>query len=199
MSGITYTKFPNYVWESKELTVQEKSTLFTLFLRLHNGKMTCFPKLETIGACIQRSPRSVSRYLKSLAEKGFIKIQNRGHKSNLYTILCGIIWDDNTDSMVELNESNCAENKDPEIEQSAIKTMEKVNSVVERNTSPATTNKSYPKYKKKNTSDWNPTTKPKDEYAYDMSKIKQQLRDNARQAYEEIKDNGKRTLTTGNC
>lgn len=184
MNGLTYVNFPDFLTEATDITLQEKMTILSLLKHKHGKKRTCFPTLKTLGRYLGRSERSVSRYLKSLKEKGYIKIQNRGHKSNLYTILCAITWDSNTDNMVLLNESNCEENSptNHSINSLAKSAMEKVNAVIKRNTT-----KPYNSYNYKNKVDY---SIPKDEYSLNMGSIRQNLISKGREKYKEITEKG---------
>ena len=169
MNGLTYVNFPDFLTEANDITIQEKMTLIGLLKHKHGKKMTCYPSLLTLGKYLGRSIRSVSRYLKSLKEKGYIEIYNRGHKSNMYKILCAITWDNSSDEMVLLTEDNCEESSSNNtisnsINSMAKKAIEKVNNVVKRNTNNWNNNKSN-----------NIIRCKKDEYSYDTNKIREMM------------------------
>ena len=168
MSNITYTSVQTHIDFFNNYSFGAKETYRALANHCHKGKITCNPSLDRIAKMINRSVRSVIRYIKELIESGLVKKQRRGHKSNIYTLTGHIAINPSTQKMEELNESNCLENNPDRNKVAENKT--KVSEIVERNVK----NKNYKNwvnYNKKKEEIF----KPKDEYDYDMKTIREML------------------------
>ena len=50
-------------------------------------KLECFPSQKTLAEALNRSVRTIQRYLKELYDNNIIARRRRGHLTNIYTIL----------------------------------------------------------------------------------------------------------------
>ena len=86
-----WTMVYNDFLESNVLTATEKIIFITIKKFADNEKLTAFPSTNTIAKYTGLSKRGIIKCLKSMADKGVIKIEKRnsserGHESNLYTL-----------------------------------------------------------------------------------------------------------------
>lgn len=62
--------------------------LYAVLLRYaKNETGEAYPALDTLATRLRKNEKSVRRYAKELSDNGLVHIQNRGKKSNLYTIM----------------------------------------------------------------------------------------------------------------
>ena len=85
-----YTKIPNELFTTEQITFKEKMLLFYLCMRA-GSKKVCFPSISRIAKELRISETTVISCIKALEQKGFIKKERRrnlngGNSSNLYTI-----------------------------------------------------------------------------------------------------------------
>ena len=85
-----YTKIPNELFTTEQITFKEKMLLFYLCMRAGSKKI-CFPSISRIAKELRISETTVISCIKALEQKGFIKKERRrnlngGNSSNLYTI-----------------------------------------------------------------------------------------------------------------
>ena len=81
-----FTQVPNFILKNEKLTVGEKMT-FAMFLSYAWHNDSCFPGQDKLAKDIGAGVRSVNRFIKGLARKGFLTIQRRGlGKTNIYTL-----------------------------------------------------------------------------------------------------------------
>lgn len=86
-----WTMVYNDFLESNLLSPTEKIIFITIKKFADNESLTAFPSINTIANYTGLSRRGVIKSLKSMAEKGVIKIEKResserGHENNLYTL-----------------------------------------------------------------------------------------------------------------
>lgn len=178
---IQYVQTQTKITHNTSLSCQARITYQVLMSYCHNNKITCFPNLKSIAEKVGKSTRSVIRYINELIGAGLVKRQNRGHHSNLYTLKGLIAYDDTFSTMIELNETNCT--KQDEEYSYAQKAMARVKKIIKNNTSDGNKRPYKKSYNKKDTAG-----ERKDEYAPNMDKILNQMRNNAREAFKDIKD-----------
>lgn len=53
----------------------------------YGEKLECFPSQQTLAEALNRSVRTIQRYLKELYDNNIISRKRRGHLTNVYTIL----------------------------------------------------------------------------------------------------------------
>lgn len=53
----------------------------------HGDKLECFPSKKTLLEALNRSARTIQRYLKELYDNNIIARKRRGHLTNVYTVL----------------------------------------------------------------------------------------------------------------
>ncbi|MDQ0149246.1 helix-turn-helix domain-containing protein [Eubacterium multiforme] len=53
----------------------------------YGDKLECFPSQKTLAEALNRSVRTIQRYLKELYENNIISKRRRGHLTNVYTVL----------------------------------------------------------------------------------------------------------------
>ena len=81
-----WTGVPNFILESKEISVGAKLT-YAMLLKYAREQENCFPGQERLADDMGSSERSVRTWLKELEKTGLIAIKQRGQgKPNLYTI-----------------------------------------------------------------------------------------------------------------
>lgn len=82
-----FTVISNDVIQNKNISVGAKSLYFLLSSYCFADKKECFPSQKTLAEQLNKSVRTIQRWLKELEENGLIQIKNRGYLTNLYTIL----------------------------------------------------------------------------------------------------------------
>jgi hypothetical protein len=81
-----WTGVPNFILESKEISVGAKLT-YAMLLKYAREMDECFPGQERLAKDMGNGARSVIRYIAELEEVGLITVQRRGQgRPNLYTI-----------------------------------------------------------------------------------------------------------------
>lgn len=81
-----WTGVPNFILESKEISVGAKLT-YAMLLKYARELDACFPGQDRLAADMGCSRRSVVRYISELAAVGLIVITRRGQgRPNIYTI-----------------------------------------------------------------------------------------------------------------
>jgi hypothetical protein len=81
-----WTGVPNFILESKEISVGAKLT-YAMLLKYAREMDECFPGQERLAKDMGNGARSVIRYIAELEEVGLISVQRRGQgRPNLYTI-----------------------------------------------------------------------------------------------------------------
>ena len=53
----------------------------------YGDKLECFPSQKTLSEALNRSVRTIQRYLKELYDNNIISRKRRGHLTNVYTVL----------------------------------------------------------------------------------------------------------------
>lgn len=53
----------------------------------YGDKLECFPSQKTLAEALNRSVRTIQRYLKELIDNNIIYKRRRGHLTNVYTVL----------------------------------------------------------------------------------------------------------------
>lgn len=86
--GSTY--IPNSYLLDNRLLDGEKTLLSLLQASCFGDKVETFPAQKTLAEAINKSVRTIQRYLKKLKELGYINIKRRGSISNVYSILIKI-------------------------------------------------------------------------------------------------------------
>lgn len=83
------------ILQNEDITSDLSNGAFRLYVLLqsycYNNKNTCYPSQATLGKLLNRSIRSVQRYLKELESKRYITWKRRGSISNIYTMMKKII------------------------------------------------------------------------------------------------------------
>lgn len=81
-----WTGVPNFILESKEISIGAKLT-YAMLLKYAREMDECFPGQDRLAKDMGNGARSVVRYIAELEEVGLITIQRRGQgRPNLYTI-----------------------------------------------------------------------------------------------------------------
>ena len=81
-----WTGVPNFILESKEISVGAKLT-YAMLLKYAREMNECFPGQDRLAKDMGNGERSVRRWLKELEVVGLISIQQRGQgRPNLYTV-----------------------------------------------------------------------------------------------------------------
>jgi biotin operon repressor len=81
-----WTGVPNFILESKEISVGAKLT-YAMLLKYARELDECFPGQERLAKDMGGGKRSVVRYIAELERVGLITIQRRGQgRPNIYTI-----------------------------------------------------------------------------------------------------------------
>jgi len=81
-----WTGVPNFILESKEISIGAKLT-YAMLLKYAREMDECFPGQERLAKDMGNGARSVVRYIAELEEVGLITIKRRGQgRPNLYTI-----------------------------------------------------------------------------------------------------------------
>ena len=81
-----WTGVPNFILESKEISVGAKLT-YAMLLKYAREMDECFPGQERLAKDMGNGVRSVVRYIAELEQVGLITIKRRGQgRPNLYTI-----------------------------------------------------------------------------------------------------------------
>jgi DNA-binding transcriptional ArsR family regulator len=81
-----WTGVPNFILESKELSVGAKLT-YAILLKYAREMDECFPGQKRLAEDIGNSERSVRSWLKELERVGLVSIKQRGQgRPNLYTV-----------------------------------------------------------------------------------------------------------------
>ncbi|URZ18774.1 helix-turn-helix domain-containing protein [Clostridium felsineum] len=82
--------------KNKDITSSLTNGAFRLYVLLEsycygNSKNTCYPSQLTLGEKLNRSVRTIQRYLKELESKGYVAKKRRGSTSNIYKMLKKVI------------------------------------------------------------------------------------------------------------
>ena len=81
-----WTGVPNFILESKEISVGAKLT-YAMLLKYARELEECFPGQVRLGEDMGATDRSVRTWLKELEKAGLIGVKQRGQgKPNLYTV-----------------------------------------------------------------------------------------------------------------
>ena len=81
-----WTGVPNFILESKEISVGAKLT-YAMLLKFAREENECFPGQETLAKQMGNGVRSVRRWLHELEKSGLLTIKQRGQgRPNLYTV-----------------------------------------------------------------------------------------------------------------
>lgn len=81
-----WTGVPNFILESKEISVGAKLT-YAMLLKYARELDECFPGQDRLAKDMGNGVRSVVRYIAELEDVGLIAIKRRGQgRPNLYTI-----------------------------------------------------------------------------------------------------------------
>ena len=81
-----WTGVPNFILESKEISVGAKLT-YAMLLKYARELDNCFPGQDRLAKDMGNGERSVRRWLQELEGVGLISIQQRGQgRPNLYTV-----------------------------------------------------------------------------------------------------------------
>src|SRR4030042_5958051 len=81
-----WTGVPNFILESKEISVGSKLT-YAMLLKYAREMNECFPGQDRLAEDMGTTRQSVNTYIKELREVGLITVQRRGQgRPNLYTI-----------------------------------------------------------------------------------------------------------------
>jgi len=81
-----WTGVPNFILESKEISVGAKLT-YAMLLKYAREMDECFPGQERLAKDMGCGQRSIVRYIAELEDVGLIAIKKRGQgRPNLYTI-----------------------------------------------------------------------------------------------------------------
>lgn len=80
----------NYtILQNNDITLNISDRAFRLYCLLksmaYGEKTSCYPSQVYLAEKLNRSVRSIQRYLKELLKAGYIKIKRRGSISNIYT------------------------------------------------------------------------------------------------------------------
>jgi DNA replication protein len=85
-SGFHFTIVDNYILEGAELSDSEQIVYIHL-KKYASSSNSCFPGVPTLATKLKRSKNYVRDVLKTLEDKGYIKIDYRYGQSNEYTLL----------------------------------------------------------------------------------------------------------------
>ncbi|PJI07669.1 helix-turn-helix domain-containing protein [Clostridium sp. CT7] len=82
--------------QNKDITSDLSNGAFRLYILLQsycygNQKHTCYPSQATLSKQLNRTTRTIQRYLKELEDKGYIEKKRRGSISNIYKMLKKVI------------------------------------------------------------------------------------------------------------
>ena len=81
-----WTGVPNFILESKEISVGAKLT-YAMLLKYARELDECFPGQDRLAKDMGTTRQSVNTYIKDLRKAGLITVQRRGQgRPNLYTI-----------------------------------------------------------------------------------------------------------------
>lgn len=81
-----WTGVPNFILESKEISVGAKLT-YAMLLKYARELDECFPGQDRLAKDMGNGERSVRRWLKELEDAGLVSIRQRGQgRPNLYTV-----------------------------------------------------------------------------------------------------------------
>lgn len=81
-----WTGVPNFILESKELSVGAKLT-YAMLLKYARELDECFPGQDRLARDIGASRQSVNAYIAELGRAGLVSVKRRGQgKPNLYTV-----------------------------------------------------------------------------------------------------------------
>jgi biotin operon repressor len=81
-----WTGVPNFILESKELSVGAKLT-YAMLLKYARELEQCFPGQARLAADIGSTRQSVNTYIRELRQAGFIAVVRRGQgRPNVYTV-----------------------------------------------------------------------------------------------------------------
>ena len=81
-----WTGVPNFILESKEISVGSKLT-YAMLLKYARELDDCFPGQDRLAQDLGTTRQSVNCYIKDLRKAGLITVQRRGQgRPNLYTI-----------------------------------------------------------------------------------------------------------------
>jgi len=81
-----WTGVPNFILESKEISVGAKLT-YAMLLKYARELDDCFPGQDRLAKDLGTTRQSVNAYIKDLRKAGLITVQRRGQgRPNLYTI-----------------------------------------------------------------------------------------------------------------
>lgn len=81
-----WTGVPNFILESKELSLGAKLT-YAMLLKYAREDDECFPGQDRLGDDIGTSRQSVNTYIKELRDASLVTIRRRGQgRSNIYIV-----------------------------------------------------------------------------------------------------------------
>jgi biotin operon repressor len=81
-----WTGVPNFILESKEISVGSKLT-YAMLLKYARELDDCFPGQDRLAQDLGTTRQSINSYIKDLRKAGLITVQRRGQgRPNLYTI-----------------------------------------------------------------------------------------------------------------
>ena len=81
-----WTGVPNFILESKEVSVGAKLT-YAMLLKYARELDECFPGQDRLAEDLGTTRQSVNTYIRDLRKAGLISVQRRGQgRPNLYTI-----------------------------------------------------------------------------------------------------------------
>ena len=81
-----WTGVPNFILESKEISVGAKLT-YAMLLKYAREQENCFPGQNTLAVDMGTTRQSVNTYIRELKKSGLISVQRRGQgKPNIYTV-----------------------------------------------------------------------------------------------------------------
>ena len=81
-----WTGVPNFILESKEVSVGAKLT-YAMLLKYAREMDQCFPGQDRLAVDLGTSRQSINTYISELKKAGYISVKRRGQgRPNLYTV-----------------------------------------------------------------------------------------------------------------
>lgn len=82
-----YTKISNEIIELKEISDGAFRLYILLQKMCYGEKSSCYPSQSYLGKVLNKSSKTIQRYLEELISLGLVKSIRRGSSSNLYVVV----------------------------------------------------------------------------------------------------------------